>query len=73
MFVHRNSNVQAIFIRWVLPSPPGAQWFKRNCHEWTNQIAIYFSPKVILAGRNSCSLGRAGNHPVNVRRSRSAK
>ena len=20
-------------IRWVLPSPPGAQWFKRNCHE----------------------------------------
>jgi hypothetical protein len=27
IFVYWNSNVQGIFIRWVLPSPPGAQWF----------------------------------------------
>jgi hypothetical protein len=42
-------------------------------HERTNQSANHISPKVILACGNSRSPRRAGNHAVNVRRSRSTK
>jgi hypothetical protein len=42
-------------------------------HERTNQIAIHFSPKVVLLCSNSCCPSGTGNHAVNVRRACSTK